>query len=384
MNHRSLRTILTVFAALASLSIALAENEKKEKKPLLSPSHQRIVFLGDSITDGNTYPTLIKQALADAGYVPPICINAGIGGDTAAGMRGRLDTTVLPYKPTLVTVSAGVNDAGRGVTNENYEADMKAIADKLKAAGVSVILLTPSILEPPDSPASSNILAYCAILQRLAATNGLVIADVNKLMQEARAAGQHLIEADGIHPNYEGQKLLARAVLDALGYKDVPLPVTAKVQLYPGVITSWALRAAADQSPPLDDQTAQDVKTNDTWSAYTLPEAAPQDAPWLEVERQCGFALSLDKTIGKGKAKNFIGIAHVEEKAPRTVYFNTGAELQTVWLNGKRIFKFAAPPWPGFHAGGNRIQADLVKGDNVIVIETGSTFFLSITENHDW
>jgi len=384
MNHRLLRTTLTIFTALVPASLALAENEKPEKKPLLSPSHQRIVFLGDSITDGNTYPTLIKQALTDAGYTPPICINAGVGGDTAAGMKSRLDITVLPYKPTLVTVSAGVNDALRGVTNENYEADMKAIADKLKAAGASVILLTLSILEPADSPASTNILAYCAILQRLATTNNLAIADVNRLMQEARTAGQRLIEADGIHPNYEGQRVLARATLDAMGYKGVPLPAVAKAQLYPGVITRWTLRAAADQSPPLDDQTAQDVKTNETWSAYALPEPAPQDAPWLDIERQCGFALSLDKEIGKGKAKNFVGIAHVEEKAPRTVYFNTGAELQTIWLNGKRIFKLAAPPWPGFHAGGNRIQADLVKGDNVIVIETGSTFFLSVTENHDW
>lgn len=48
---------------------------------------QRIVFIGDSITDGHTYPLLVRQALAEAHKPVPVCINAGISGDTAAGMR---------------------------------------------------------------------------------------------------------------------------------------------------------------------------------------------------------------------------------------------------------------------------------------------------------
>jgi hypothetical protein len=51
-----------------------------------APKPQRIVFLGDSITHGNTLAELVHQALADAGETPPVCINAGVGGDTAAQM----------------------------------------------------------------------------------------------------------------------------------------------------------------------------------------------------------------------------------------------------------------------------------------------------------
>ena len=47
----------------------------------------RIVFLGDSITDGHTLPLLLRQAL---GAGAPACINAGVAGDTAAGMRAQL------------------------------------------------------------------------------------------------------------------------------------------------------------------------------------------------------------------------------------------------------------------------------------------------------
>jgi hypothetical protein len=60
---------------------------------------QRIVFLGDSITDGNTLVELVHQALADAGETPPVCINADVGGDTAAQMLKRLDRDVLPTIP---------------------------------------------------------------------------------------------------------------------------------------------------------------------------------------------------------------------------------------------------------------------------------------------
>src|SRR4051812_42587846 len=72
---------------------------------------QRLVFVGDSITDGNTYPLLLRQALADAKKQVPVCINAGLAGDTAAGIHKRLDRDVLARKPTLVILSVGVNDA---------------------------------------------------------------------------------------------------------------------------------------------------------------------------------------------------------------------------------------------------------------------------------
>jgi lysophospholipase L1-like esterase len=63
---------------------------------------QRIVFLGDSITDGNTLAELVHQAFADAGETPPVCINAGVGGDTAAQMLKRLDRDVLPRRLLLI------------------------------------------------------------------------------------------------------------------------------------------------------------------------------------------------------------------------------------------------------------------------------------------
>src|SRR5689334_10402093 len=106
-------------------------------------SNQRIVFLGDSITDGHTYPLLIQQALREAGKPVPVCINAGIGGDTVKGMRARLDRDVFVHHPTLVTFLSAANDASHKVAAEDFESDLDAIAARMKEEKIPLILFTP-------------------------------------------------------------------------------------------------------------------------------------------------------------------------------------------------------------------------------------------------
>ena len=66
-----------------------------------APRRQRIVCLGDSITDGNTYAQLIMQALAEAGQEVPACICSDVSGDSAQQMdiEVRADRRCLPARP---------------------------------------------------------------------------------------------------------------------------------------------------------------------------------------------------------------------------------------------------------------------------------------------
>src|SRR3954467_5849216 len=109
--------------------------------PAAASAPPRIVFLGDSITDGNTYPLLIKQALTQAGLPAPLLTNAGVGGDTAGQMLARLDRDVLPYQPSLVTISAGINDANQGISPATFESNIKGILDRLAAAHIPSMIL---------------------------------------------------------------------------------------------------------------------------------------------------------------------------------------------------------------------------------------------------
>lgn len=373
--------VMCMAILLCMIMLATTASAKKpanDGKALLSPSHQRIVFVGDSITDGNTYPTLIRQALTEAGYTTPLCICAGIGGDTLAGMRNRLEASALSLKPTLVTLSAGVNDR---VSNEDFEANLIAIAERMKAENIPLLLLTPSIPGPRGADGGAKVAGYSAIMHKIATQYGLVVAEVNQLMLTEKAAGENLIEEDQVHPNFAGQRVMARAVLNALGYQDVPVPLVAKTSLFPGVVQEWQMRVNPNKEL-LDEKSVLEVKPDKTWLKLHLPESSPQTAPWLEIERQNGFALSLEQLIGKGA--NYQGVAVIKAKKTRNVLVNVGAEINAVWLNDQRIYHRVEPPWTGYHAGRVRIPASLIKGKNTIIIETGAQFFLSVTDNNDW
>ena len=103
--------------ALSCFALSL-ESGSQTKGAQLDPA--RIVCLGDSITDGDTYPQIIMQSIREAGHPAPACICAGVGSDTAQMMDARFAKTVAVFKPDMVTVSAGTNDALQNVSPEDY------------------------------------------------------------------------------------------------------------------------------------------------------------------------------------------------------------------------------------------------------------------------
>lgn len=343
---------------------------------------QRIVFLGDSITDGHTYPLLVQQALRAAGAPAPEIFNAGIGGDTALGMSGRLEEDVLFHQPTLVTLSAGMNDAMKGVTLEDYVASVTIIADTLRGRGISLVIMTTSIFGPKYPVQQSRVDEYNTWLRGFAGKRGLAVAEVSELFKKTARENPELaiLGDDDVHPILQGQRLLARAVLDALGHTGVPVPADVIAEVIPGTITPWLFRAAP-AGAELTDGAARELTDRftsgkmDGFKTYNLPDADAQDDVWLDQERRRGFGLSLTKLIGG--AELFQGVATLEnpvsELAP--VLFNTGSGLRRIWLNGAPIYQHIG--WRGWHAGRDRVHAELKPGTNVIIIECGTQFFLS-------
>jgi lysophospholipase L1-like esterase len=317
---------------------------------------ERIVFLGDSITDGHTAPLLVRQALGDRA---PACINAGVAGDTAAGMRGRLERDVLPRRPTMVALSVGINDVLRNVAAPDYEKDVRAISERLRREGIPMLIFTPTILGAKHADAEKRLADYIAVLRRLATERGYAIAEVHASMQDARAAGLELLEPDQVHLTFEGYRVMVRAILDALGRKDAAVPKEPAIEPMPGLIRDWKIRALPDGE----------------WTALRLPQAGKAAHWWMDQERRRGFAVELG-------GKRFAATATLESKEAREVYLNTGADLASLTLNGTRIWK--SEGWTGWHAGKERIAARLVVGTNTIEIESGGAFFLSVTDDNSW
>src|SRR5205807_983955 len=132
---------------------------------------------------------------------------------------------------------------------------------------------------------------------------GLRVAEVNRRQKEDLAAGKPQLAPDDLHPNYQGQRMIARGVLDAMGYADVKVPERVHNGPLPGVIAEWKIRAAGTDEPPLTEESAAKVKTDGGWATLKLPEKepiemkSPADELWLDDYRMMGTAVSL-----KGKA----------------------------------------------------------------------------------
>lgn len=124
-----LPSLLFLFAFVASPVLAADSEEDFFFKP-----NDRIVFLGDSITEQYQYSTDIELYLTTRFPKWNLTfINAGIGGDTANGGANRFAAHVLAEKPTAVTINFGMNDGGYGAFNKGandvYVARTKAMLE---------------------------------------------------------------------------------------------------------------------------------------------------------------------------------------------------------------------------------------------------------------
>ena len=169
-----------------------------------------VVFLGDSLTAGyglaedESFPSLLGRSLSAHG-LPIRVVNAGVSGDTTTGGLGRVDW-VLQQKPDVVVVGLGANDAFRDQDPSAIEANLRAIVARSKQAGAKVLLLGMRI---PTNYGPANPSVYAAIYPRVAEAEHVPLVPFLLDGVGGRAA---LNQDDGIHPNAEGEKLVAENV----------------------------------------------------------------------------------------------------------------------------------------------------------------------------
>jgi acyl-CoA thioesterase-1 len=351
-------------------------SEPQEIPPM---NARTIVCLGDSITDGETYALLLKQALHEAGLPVPVTVAAGIGGDTADGMLRRLEPDVLSYKPDLVIFNAGVNDAMRGKSAGQFATECAAIFDAILASGARVLPMTPVVIAEQHAGTIPLLEELVAAMRDEADKRGLRYADVHAAMErDLRAGGAPLISPDGIHLEFPGYRTMVRELLDALGYADVPVPQTLDVPTLPGLVTEWVVwampadRPAADAPMPVPEGEGH---------AMTLPRQDGAASWWPDQERRRGVAVELDKVAGEGRW--YFSKATVHSDGARDAWLVPAAEPLLVWLNGERVWA-ADPSNPrGWHPGHTRVPVELRAGDNEIAIASGAAFVVCLTPERD-
>jgi lysophospholipase L1-like esterase len=175
--------------------------------PTLAPM-AGLVTLGDSITQSGSWPALVNSTRI------VLLHNAGMGGDTTAGMVARLSADVLAYRPDVVTVLGGTNDVGGRVLQGTTTANLRAIIEALEAANVKVVLLT---IPPRTDPAFAQpIRSLNAAIRDLAGSKGVTLADIYPPLTQDDGTYRPEMTADGVHPSATGNAAIASVVADAL------------------------------------------------------------------------------------------------------------------------------------------------------------------------
>lgn len=213
--------------ARGSLSDVGATRRYAEENAKVAPpakDEERVVFMGDSITDfwGRRYGKF---------FTGKPYINRGISAQVTPQMLLRFRQDVVDLHPTAVVILAGTNDIGGSlgpVPTEATKANLMSMVDLARANGIKVVLssLTPvcDYLSPQtDKRPMEKLKAMNDWMKDYAARNNIVYLDYWSSMLDGSGVLRKELTWDGLHPNDAGYDVMgplaARAISAALAGK---------------------------------------------------------------------------------------------------------------------------------------------------------------------
>jgi acyl-CoA thioesterase-1 len=175
-----------------------------------------VLFFGTSLTAGlgldpeQAFPALIEKKAAAEG-VPIKVVNAGLSGETTAGAARRIDW-VLRTPVDLVVIEGGANDALRGLAPEAARANLEQViaAVRRKQPAAKIVLVQ---MEAPPNFGAAYTRSFRTIYGDIAKKENIPLLP---FLLNGVAGIPRLNQADGVHPNLAGERIVADNLWRAL------------------------------------------------------------------------------------------------------------------------------------------------------------------------
>jgi len=168
---------------------------------------QTILIVGDSISAGYGVNTKTAWVARLQARLPDDrVVNASISGETSGGGRARLSDLLTRYRPDIVIIELGGNDGLRGFPIRQMQDNLAAMVGLCRDRETQVLLL--GIRIPPNYGAYYTE-AFHRVYSDVAARFEIPLVP---FLLNGIATHDDLMQADGIHPNDRGQKLLFKNV----------------------------------------------------------------------------------------------------------------------------------------------------------------------------
>ena len=208
----SMRTsVLSICLSFAS-AIYLSDAQSAPVTRRDVPKVQTVLVLGDSLAAGyrlertQAFPALLAKKAVATGFNVRV-LNAGVSGDTTAGGLRRLPN-LLDHRIDILVLELGINDAFRGVPIEQIRSNLQSIIDRAKARFPGVRILIAG-MQLPQFAEDDYVHAFGEMFGELAQKNNAAL--VPFLLQGVEG-DPTLNLPDAIHPNADGQRVLAENV----------------------------------------------------------------------------------------------------------------------------------------------------------------------------
>ena len=207
---------------------------------------ETLLIIGDSVTDcGRAYPIGEGEGNMGNGYARNVqalldmkypdrrirVINMGISGNTSRDLRARWQTDAMDLKPDWVSIMIGINDIWRKydqclhpemkVDLDEYEKNLRWILETTLPTVKGICLMPPCYMEQNHQDAMrADADRYREKVKDLAKEYGVLYADAQKDMDEYfKYYPAVYMSWDRVHPNQVGHMILARALVNALGFE---------------------------------------------------------------------------------------------------------------------------------------------------------------------
>ena len=175
----------------------------------------KILLFGDSLMSGyglkenQVLSVILENDLREAGYNIKI-INGSVSGDTSEDGLDRIEEYISGGDIDLIVLGLGANDMLRRINPDKTEGNLRKIIEIIKNNNMDVILAGMRA-----SP--TNGLAYKKkfddIFPKLAKEYDLIL--IPFLLKKV-ALNPKLNQSDGIHPNYEGAKVISKTIKESI------------------------------------------------------------------------------------------------------------------------------------------------------------------------
>jgi len=170
-----------------------------------------ILVFGDSLSAGygisvdKGWVNLLASRLSTEGYGFEV-INASVSGETSAGGLGRLPRALAAHHPRLVILELGANDGLRGLPVAGLRTNLQQMITLSQNAGAHVLLI--GIRMPPNYGEQYTV-PFAKVYDTVAEASRVPLVP---FLMDKVADKPELMQADGLHPNEQGQPLLLENV----------------------------------------------------------------------------------------------------------------------------------------------------------------------------